>query len=354
MSKPSTNVTIRDVAQKAGVSAATVSLVIQGKGTLKDKTRETVLRVIEQTGYRRRVKPTLNDMQKHFVVIVDDIANPYFHEVMRGLDAVLAENGGFASILTSQDSIERQSGLLDGLWGSDIGGIVLVPASGTSHKDLIACENRRRPLIMAVRRIGRSPFDYVGANPLVGVQLATEHLIELGHKDIALIGGYKSNHAYGERYAGFASSLMQHSLPLNENRVFDGGSSREFGRVAMQNLLDSPTSPPTAVIAYNDLVAFGVMDALRAKNLAPGHDIAVIGYDDVPEAALQPVPLTSVATSAVKLGEVIGQAILNKSSGIDEENPLDITIPPRLIIRSSCGHSLADHDRTDEGAQNVV
>ena len=354
MTKSSTNVTVRDIAQKAGVSAATVSLVIQGKGTLKDETREAVLRVIEKTGYRRRPKSAAAEMRRHFVLIVDDIGNPYFHEVMRGLDGVLAGNGGFASILTSQDSIERQSGLLDGLWGSDIGGIVLVPASGTSHKDLIACENRRRPLIMAVRRIGRSPFDYVGANPLVGVQLATEHLIDLGHKNIALVGGYKSNHAYGERYAGFASSLMQHSLNLNEGWIFNGGSSREFGRVAMQNLLDSATPPPTAVIAYNDLVAFGVMDALRAGDLVPGHDIAVIGYDDVPEAALQPVPLTSVATPAVKLGEVIGQAILNKSSGIDQENPLDITIPPRLVIRSSCGHARADHDRAQGAAQNVV
>ena len=354
MPKLSTKVTMRDIAQKAGVSAATVSLVIQGKGTLKDETREAVLRVIEKTGYRRRAKSAPAEMQKHFVLIVDDIGNPYFHEIMRGLDVVLAENGGFASILTSQDSIERQSTLLDRLWGSDIGGIVLVPASGTSRKDLIACENRRRPLIMAVRRIGRSPFDYVGANPMVGVQLATEHLIELGHKNIALMGGYKSNHAYGERYAGFASSLMQHNLALNAGWIVNGGSSREFGRVAMAKLLEADTPPPSAVIAYNDLVAFGVMDALRAKDLVPGQDIAVIGYDDVPEAVLQPVPLTSVATPAMKLGEVIGQAILNKSSDADEENPLDITIPPRLIIRSSCGHALSDKNKPHEVEQNAV
>lgn len=328
---------MRDIAAKAGVSVATVSLVIQRKGNLKETTRHSVFRAIEEMGYKRRSKRDTTKGNKNFALIVDDITNPYFHELFKGVDSVLADAENYLSMLSSYDSIERQTNLLNDLWDSEIGGVILVPASGTRRDDLLFFENRLRPMIMAVRRIGQSPFDYVGANPLVGMQLAADHLIALGHHRIGFVGGYKTNHAYSERYAGFVASLVRYGLELHPEWIVNGGSTREFGRGATKKLLSQKTVP-SAVIAYNDLVAFGVMDAIRAADLNPGEDIAIIGYDDVPEATLQPVPLTSVATPADKLGEVIGQAILTKAVGDIAKSPLDITYPPRLVIRSSCGH----------------
>ncbi len=337
MPKMGKNLTVREIAAKAGVSPATVSLVIQGKGNLKQETREAVNRVIVETGYKPRMNSGTNEPGRHFLLIVDDITNPYFHQLFKGLDEALEEQGHFVSMLSSNDSIERQTRLLETFWQSDIGGVVLVPASGTKRQDLRNFENRRRPLLMAVRRIGQSPFDYVGANPLVGIQLAADHLIAQGHNKIGFIGGYKSNHAYSERYAGFAASLMRHSIELNDRWVVNGGSTRAFGRAAMEQLMVRD-DVPTAVIAYNDLVAIGAMDAIQSAGKTIGDDIAVIGYDDIPEAALQPIPLTSVATPAEKLGEVIGQSIAAKGTDEMSDSPIDITYPPRLIIRSSCGY----------------
>lgn len=333
----SKKVTLRDVAAIAGVSPATVSLVVQGKGNLKDETRQAVIETLEASGYARKTPVQRNSKGAQFALIVDDISNPYFHELYKGLDKVLVEARAYTSILSSHDSVSRQSQLLSDLWNSDISGVVLVPATGTTHTDLEVFENRRRPLFMAVRRIGKTSFDYVGANPMVGMQLATEHLIALGHKKIGFIGGYQKNFAYSERYAGFASSLMSHGLHLESANIQNGGSTREFGRTAVDSLL-AEKDRPTALIAYNDLVAIGMMDAVRAAGLQVGRDIAIIGYDDIPEAANQPVPLTSVATLAAKLGEMVGQALQSWSLDRSDGNALDITYPPRLIVRESCGH----------------
>ena len=136
--------------------------------------------------------------------------------------------------------------------------------------------------------------------------------------------------------------MMSHELHLDPGNIRHGGSSREFGRLAVDNLL-SDKERPSALIAYNDLVAIGIMDAIRAADLQVGKDIAVIGYDDIPEATNQPVPLTSVSTPASKLGEMIGQALQSWSfDRTDVANPLDITYPPRLVIRESCGGSKDD------------
>jgi LacI family transcriptional regulator len=339
-------VTLKDVADHARVSLATASLVIQGKGNLREETRREVERAVEAIGYHRRPVAKFQKIGKNYALIVDDISNPYFHSLFEGLDRALESTGHFASLLSSHDSVERQSQILRDLWKSDIDGVILVPATGTSAADLKWLEHRRRPLVMAVRNIANSPFDYVGANPMVGMQLATERLISLGHRSIAFVGGYPANFAYGARYAGFASLMMNKGLAVNPGWIVSGGSTREFGFRGTQRLLEQPDRP-RALIGYNDLVAIGAMDAIAAAGLKPGRDIAVVGYDDIPEAALQPVPLTSVATPADRLGQVIAEAI--QSRGVDQAapSPLDITYPPRLVIRKSCGSAIDIQPRAD-------
>jgi len=343
-------VTLQDVADHARVSLATASLVLQGKGNLRAETRQLVERAIETTGYHRRPSGKFQETGKNYALVVDDISNPYFHSLFEGLDRALESFGHFASLLSSHDSLERQGQILRDLWRSDVDGVILVPATGTTADDLKELDRRRRPLIMAVRNIANSPFDYVGANPMVGMQLATERLINLGHRGIAFVGGYPANYAYGARYAGFASLMINKGLAVNPDWIVSGGSTREFGFKGTQRLLALP-DPPRALVGYNDLVAIGAMDAIAAADLRPGRDVAVIGYDDIPEAALQPVPLTSVATPADKLGRVIAEALQARGEQT-AQTPLDITYPPRLVIRRSCGPALQDATPSDGAADD--
>ena len=337
MTNKSKKRTLKDVAKLAGVSTSTVSLVLQNKGNIKQETRENINKIMDEIGYKRKSSCSVHTSQ--FALIVDDICNPYFHELYEGVESVLHESGALVSIFSSHDSLTRQKKILSDLCQTNIDGFALVPASGTTQKDLYSYKNRTRPFFLAVRRIKNTPIDYVGANPMIGMRLATDHLIALGHRKIGFVGGYAHNFAYAERYAGFTSSFMTHGVNLNLDYVIDGGSNRDFGRKITKQLL-AREIPPTALIGYNDIVAIGVMDAIRASGLEIGKDVAVIGYDDIPEAALQPVPMTSVATPARELGKILGIAFKGWSANNQERDALEIMYPPKLIVRGSCGMNI--------------
>ncbi|MGH1483931.1 MAG: LacI family DNA-binding transcriptional regulator [Geminicoccales bacterium] len=335
-------VTIEDVAREADVSLATVSLVLQNKGKLRPQTRDRVREAIEATGYKKRPKPNAVKQEKptQIALVVDDIANPYFHKLYKGIDDNLPDDGCILTIVSSEDSIERQSALLRALSSSGVDRLVVVPATGTNPGDLDALHGDESALILAVRKIEKGSFNYIGADPTHGMMLAAEHLTALGHERIAFVGGYKANFAFGERYAGIAATLVKHGLALPPKRVVPGGSTRAFGREAALNLLRG-NNKPSAMIGYNDLVALGLMDGIMAAGLVPGKDVAVVGYDDIPDAADQPIPLTTIATPADNVGAVIAKALLNMDLDGRSENTINITFPPRLVIRASCG-SLSD------------
>ena len=336
--KEGQKVTVEDVAREADVSIATVSLVLQNKGKLRPETRDRVREAIETTGYKKRTKGNGTKQEKpaQIALVVDDIANPYFHKLYKGIDDHLPDDGCVLTIVSSEDSIERQSRLLIILAGSGVERLIVVPATGTKPRDLDALQSGGTALILAVRKIEKGSFNYIGADPTHGMMLATEHLTTLGHERIAFAGGYRANFAFGERYAGIAATLVKHGLTLRPKWVVPGGSTRAFGRDAALNLLRG-SNKPTAMIGYNDLVALGLMDGILAAGLEPGKDIAVVGYDDIPEAADQPVPLTTIATPADNVGEVIAKALLNMDLDGRSENTINITFPPRLVIRESCG-----------------
>ncbi len=346
--QPSKRATIHDVAKAANVSPATVSLVLHQKGQLALDTRERVLDAIKLVGYQRRRSEESQRRRRSttYCMIIDDIGNPYFHEIYNGISDNLDSNDTLITLASSGDSLERQAQMLDNFVHSAIDGLVIVPASGTKTEHLDALCESNIPFLMAVRNIGFGSFDYIGGNPMLGMLIATEHLIQLGHRRIAFLGGYPANYAFNERYAGFVSMMRKHALPVEENLIVSGGSSKAFGRTAAAELLRAE-DPPTAFIGYNDLVAIGIMNAVHDAGLVPGRDIAVVGYDDIPEASEQPVPLTTVATPPYELGKVIANALgrIRDDAG---HGPINITYPPHLVQRQSCG---GDRPSVEKGRQ---
>jgi LacI family transcriptional regulator len=339
---PNRRATIHDVARHANVSPATVSLVLHQKGQLTALTRERVLGAVDSVGYRpRRVtgRPRRRRLEKYCLVI-DDIRNPYFHEVYRGIEDGLDLGSHVVTLVSTDDSLERQDLLLRNLAQADFDGLVIAPASGTRPEHFAELVETGIPFIIAVRNIGHGSFNYVGANPMLGMLMATEHLLRLGHKRIAFIGGNAANYAFNERYAGFVSTMKKHDLPVDDRYIVSGGTSKAFGRKAAADLLRAG-DPPTAFIGYNDMVAIGAMSGIADVGLTAGKDIAVVGYDDIPEAADQPIPLTTIATPAYKLGKVIANALAGMTDNA-EHGPIDITYPPTLVQRQSCGSPAGD------------
>jgi DNA-binding LacI/PurR family transcriptional regulator len=325
------------VAKAANVSPATVSLVLHQKGQLAPVTRERVLDAVKLVGYQRRQfeESARRKRPTAYCLIVDDIGNPYFHEIYKGISDNLDLSEAIISIASTDDSLERQAQVLDNFIHSPIDGLVVVPASGTNIHHLDALRESGIPFLMAVRKIGFGSFNYVGGNPMQGMLLATEHLLRLGHRRVAFVGGNVANYAFNERYAGFVSTMRKYSLPVEERLILSGGSSKAFGRKAAAEILRAD-DPPTAFIGYNDLVAIGIMNAVNEAGLVPGRDIAVVGYDDIPEASEQPIPLTTVATPPYELGKVIANALARMKDD-PGHGPIDITYPPNLIQRESSG-----------------
>ncbi len=329
-------VTIHHVAQAASVSTATVSLVMQQKGQLSQETRDRVLEAAEAVGYQRvGARKTRRKRPASYCLVVDDIRNPYFHEIYKAVCDRADQRDTVITLMSSEDSLDRQSQILENLLLLKSSGVILVPASGTRPEHLQDISDANVPFIMVVRNIGAGNFDYIGGNPMLGMLMAADHLVKLGHQRIAFVGGYPSNYAYHERYAGFVSTMSRDGLAVDDSHIVSGGSSKAFGRQAGATLLRSD-NPPTAFIGYNDLVAIGIMNAAMEMGLTPGKDVAVVGYDDIQEASEQPVPLTTVATPAQSLGRMVADA-LRRMTNNPAHAPINMTQPPALVVRSSCG-----------------
>jgi LacI family transcriptional regulator len=327
--------TLKTVSAVAGVSPSTVSLVVQGKGNLPDATRKRVLQAIEQTGYQRPATKQRSSPNGNAVGIIgEDIKNPYYSELVDAVSDALSERAMYPVLVSSQGDVERQDFLLRQLYELGVCGIILIPANGSADKTLDLINELDVPIVLGVRHLGFGSFDYVGPNYYLGMQLATRHLIELGHKRIAFVGGEPDNTAYSDRVAAFRMSLETAGLRAFANLEIPGPPTSEFGFEILPNVVKMK-KPPTGIIAYNDITAFGLMAAVRDMGRVPGQDISIIGFDDIREASRSSVPLTTVSTPPDRVGRELGSLLLSRIKNPSAE-PVNIIPPPKLMVRASC------------------
>jgi LacI family transcriptional regulator len=193
----------------------------------------------------------------------------------------------------------------------------------------------RIPTVLFARRIANANLDYVGADNVLGAEMAVEHLIRLGHRRIAFIGGPAQTTSRIERLTGYRAAHAKHDLPVDETLLGTSLTTREGGyRAALTVLRADPR--PTAAMCFNDVVAFGVMLALAELGQTPGQDCAVVGFDDIAEAALAQPALTTVATAPGQIGAQAANLLLARITNPDLP-PQQVILPPRLVIRESCG-----------------
>lgn len=211
-------------------------------------------------------------------------------------------------------------------------GIILCPARGTPA-EAIARFSRQLPIVLIARYLAGADVDYVGADNELGARRATEHLIEQGHRRIAFIGGSNDSSARLDRLRGLISILEKHRIPLDEALMVKTAVTRSGGFTAIQKVLTSEV-PPTAVLCYNDVVAFGVMLGLRSCHLEPGRDVAVVGFDDVYEASLWNPSLSTVAATPIQMGQQAANLLLKRIE--EPERPTQqVILPSTLVIRAS-------------------
>jgi LacI family transcriptional regulator len=325
--------TLKDIAKQAQVSPSTVSLVLRDSPLVAEATRSKIRATMEELGYvyNRGAANLRSQRSKTIGVVVCEITNPFYAEMVAGIDTVMDQNGWIAFLANSSESPERQARFIQRIREQNADGIILTAAEGTAPEIASQLRAWRIPFVQALRRIGDESADYVGPDYRLGMSLAVEHLIGLGHKRIAFMGGARRTSALRERLTGYRSAMKRHGL--DPEPVFSCPATREQGVKAIREAL-AMRDPPTAAICYNDVIAFGVILGLLEAGRQPGTDFNLVGFDNIAEAALSRPALTTIAVEPRQIGQEVAELILRRIAD-PTGRPEQVILPPRLIIRDT-------------------
>jgi LacI family transcriptional regulator len=336
-------VTLRDIANDASVSRATVSLVLRDVPVVAQKTREKVLRSMTRLGYvYHRGAASLRTQRTHAIgLIVTDITNPFFAEIIVAIENKLGDAGYVILLGNSSETVSKQQRLLATMQEYPADGILLCPATDRSAEFAGEFPHSRVPIVLFARNLPGVESDYIGVDNVHGAQVAVEHLISLGHHRIAFIGGAEKVSSRQERIIGYQNALRKHQRPIDPSWILASPPNREGGYQSIQHLLQLPDAP-TAALCFNDMVAIGAMQALSGAGQKPGQDFALIGFNDIAEAALCRPPLTTVDTTPGKIGVMAAEMLIDRISCADRPFR-KLILRPELIVRESCGHSFSSN-----------
>lgn len=329
--------TLRDVASRAGVSTGTVSLVLNGSDLVAKLTRERVSRVIAELGYvYDRGAAQLRSRRTNIVGLsICNLVNPYFAEVAAGVENTLNDLGYALLMGNCGESVAKQRQFLDSIREYNVDGMLMMPARDTRPEDVAGLRDWNIPFVMVSRYVRGAAFDYAGPDNRHGTALATRHLIGLDHSRIAFVGLNPKTTSSRDRAAGYRAAMRGAGLPVAAEMMVECGDTRQDGFQAIHGLFELP-EPPTAVVCFNDILAFGVMLGLRALGLVPGKDCSVIGHDDVAEAALWRPPLSTVAVDAHGIG-VAAAELLHSRMESGGQPVRRRVLDTSLVVRETCG-----------------
>jgi LacI family transcriptional regulator len=336
-------VTIQDVAARAGVSAMTVSRVLNQPARVAPTTRQRVEQAIRELGFvpNALARQLLRGRTHTVALVVSDISNPFFTQIARGVEDVAQRNGYTVIFGNSDESVEKERQYLHALLGRRIDGLLIAAAGSASRPMLELLARRGTQFVLIDRAIDGVPADTVIGDNIGGARTLTEHLICLGHRKIALVNGSQEVPTARDRRRGYLEALREHLIEPRPELIVEGDYKRDSGeRAARQLLALPPDQRPTAIFAANNFIGVGVIEALRAARLAVPQDIAIVCFDDIELAsALHPF-LTVVAQPARTFGTIAAQFLLERLDGAEAPAPRKVVLPPELIVRISCGASL--------------
>jgi LacI family transcriptional regulator len=338
--------TIQDVAARAGVSKSTVSLVLQESPLIKAETAEKVREAARHLGYvYNRGAANLRGRRSTTVgMVINDLTNPFFVELLVAIERVLAQAGYTTLMAHTAESVETQTRVLRSMREQNVAGLIMSPALGTPDTLPAEIESWGIPLVLVMRPMG-TDVDTVGVDNSHGFALATEHLIGQGHTRIAFAGNRRGYAVANQRREGYLLAMARHGLPVADDWVVDVELTPEGGCRAVRAIFDMKPRP-TAVVCYNDQVAFGVLHELDRMGKRAGKALAVVGCDNVVAAEHTNPPLTTLCAGAEKLGTIASETLLARldpanAASEDGKGHTQYFAVPELIVRESSGGPVA-------------
>ncbi|WP_460650861.1 LacI family DNA-binding transcriptional regulator [Kribbella endophytica] len=328
------NVTIKDVAALAGVSLGTVSNYINGTRTVSPDARARIERAIDVTRFvPNRAVRTLRGNRTHTVgLLVPDAGNPFFTEIARGVEDVARSRGDVLVYCDTAGDSERQALYIRSLAEMRVGGLI-ISATASMPPDLGDLESVGTPIVVVggegmAMTTSRVTFDHH-----LGGKLAMQHVLEQGHRQVLFAGGPGGELVIQARYQGALAAIEQHGSGAVLHRVdATGRSARERSELAAEIMALHPR--PTAVLCGNDLIAIAIVNTLIRTGWSVPGDLAIVGYDDITDAQLAVVPLTTIRQPAYEIGTAAAQLLTERADSPDSPHR-EITFTPELILRNS-------------------
>jgi len=327
---------IKEVARRAGVSIGTVSNVLNRPELVAMTTRQRVLDAIAELGYVRNdsARQLRAGQSRQIALVVLDVTNPFFTDVVRGAEAAAEEHGVMVVVCNSGEDAAREHRHLDLLEEQRVRGVLITPVDESPGSRLELLIQRGTPVVLVDRGSGRHSRCSVAVDDLLGGRLAGEHLVAQGHQHIAFVGGPPSIAQVHDRHAGIAEAVGGHATLTV---VATPNLTVASGRGAATEIASLPGADrPTAVFCANDLLALGVLQEMTQRGIRVPQDLAIVGYDDIEFAAAAAVPLSSVRQPREQLGRTAAALLLEEieDDGRQHEHR-HVVFQPELIVRES-------------------
>jgi LacI family transcriptional regulator len=332
--------TARDVARRAGVSLSTVSHVTNDTRVVSDVLRARVLEAMHELGYEPNlVARSLKTRRSHTVaLIMSDISNPFFTSVVRGVEDVIGPRGYMLVLGNSDDDPEREQAYLKLLGAQRVDGLILAP-SGESYPYLERMMRTNPALVFVDRVVPGPPVPSVLLDNVEAARTATQHLLALGHRRVAMVTERPGISTTGERLSGYRAALDACGIAYDGSLVADGHSRVEDARHATSRLL-ALDDRPTALLVGNNLMTVGAVVAIGQQGLEVPRDIALVGFDDAIWADAFRPRLTTIAQPTYDFGRTAAELLMRRIESPGTDVPARILLPGRLVIRESSGVAL--------------
>ena len=331
-------VTIKDIARELNLSYSSVSLALNNNTKVKKQTRELVKIKAEEMGYQRNARARALVMNKSEMIgfILPDIANPFFASLIHGAEEIAYKRGFNLVICNTNWDTELESKHLNLVIERKIDGILLVSCD-KPNPILERVLDLQLPLVFVSSPYPEADANFVGTDSEQGGYLAAKHLLKLGHRNFVVIGGEFNSGAIVKRFNGYKRALAEYNILLKESDVYLGKFSVESGYTSIKKILSEKKSF-SAVLAFDDLIAIGVMNGIKESGLKIPDDISVIGFDNIPSSSYHGIDLTTISMDKSSMGKLAVDILIDE---LDNKNNIrekkKIVLVQDLIIRKSTG-----------------
>lgn len=332
-------ITIKDIAKHAGVSPATVSRVMNNTANVSEATKKKVLAAVEKYNYSPNIfaKALSRNESNTIGVVVPDITNPFFGEVIKGIVELVDKNNLIMILCdTGEDSKKEEKHLIN-LKSQRLKGLIITPTSDSNEFNshyLSLLEDMGIPIILVDRDVKNSNFDGVFIDNVKASFDATMKLIENGHRRIALISGPEDSKPGRDRKKGYVKALKVSNIALDENIILRGDFKLESGYMHTKAILNMKDRP-SAIFCSNNMMTLGCIKALNEYNILVPRDISLIGFDDIEILNILDINITTVKRPTVEMGNIAMELLIERLVNKDKDHLKRVVLQADLISRGS-------------------